>query len=311
MPSQVSYPGVYIEEVPKGIRTISGVSTSTAAFIGLASYERRHDPNTQHKPVPRKLVSYSAYEQEFGPPHLQSNLAMSVRLFFLNGGSECYVANILDDATAAKTTIQDNSTDIIEFETKLRGREGNQISVEITDSNAQTKNFTVNVCYDNVVKEQFTACTMNLTNENCIDKKLVDSKYVKCSVFSDILPSNGTFQLTGANDTQLPTHEETVTRYKEAINSLEAIDVLNLLVITKLESEPTSQRGMRDKDYSEILSEASKYCKKRRAFLLVDPFEAWTDWKRPTNNTEPNISTLRNNVDTKHSAVYFPQLKVT
>ena len=33
---QLSYPGVYIEEVPSGVRTITGVATSIALFIGWA-----------------------------------------------------------------------------------------------------------------------------------------------------------------------------------------------------------------------------------------------------------------------------------
>src|SRR6478735_5176450 len=33
MPVNVSYPGVYIEEIPSGVHTITGVATSIAAFI--------------------------------------------------------------------------------------------------------------------------------------------------------------------------------------------------------------------------------------------------------------------------------------
>ena len=36
MPSALTYPGVYIEEVPSGVRTITGVATSITAFIGRA-----------------------------------------------------------------------------------------------------------------------------------------------------------------------------------------------------------------------------------------------------------------------------------
>ncbi len=32
---QVSYPGVYIEEIPSGAHTIAGVATSIAAFIAF------------------------------------------------------------------------------------------------------------------------------------------------------------------------------------------------------------------------------------------------------------------------------------
>ena len=36
MPVALTYPGVYIEEVPSGVRTITGVATSIALFIGWA-----------------------------------------------------------------------------------------------------------------------------------------------------------------------------------------------------------------------------------------------------------------------------------
>ena len=36
MPITPTYPGVYIEEVPSGVRTITGVATSITAFIGRA-----------------------------------------------------------------------------------------------------------------------------------------------------------------------------------------------------------------------------------------------------------------------------------
>ncbi len=36
MPVSVTYPGVYIQELPSGVRTVSGVATSIAAFVGRA-----------------------------------------------------------------------------------------------------------------------------------------------------------------------------------------------------------------------------------------------------------------------------------
>jgi phage tail sheath protein FI len=36
MPVTPTYPGVYIEEVPSEVRTITGVATSITAFIGRA-----------------------------------------------------------------------------------------------------------------------------------------------------------------------------------------------------------------------------------------------------------------------------------
>ena len=34
MPVTPTYPGVYVEEIPSGVRTITGVSTSITAFVG-------------------------------------------------------------------------------------------------------------------------------------------------------------------------------------------------------------------------------------------------------------------------------------
>jgi len=36
MPITPTYPGVYIEEIPSGVRTIIGVATSITAFVGAA-----------------------------------------------------------------------------------------------------------------------------------------------------------------------------------------------------------------------------------------------------------------------------------
>ena len=36
MPATLTYPGVYIEEIPSGVRTITGVATSITAFVGRA-----------------------------------------------------------------------------------------------------------------------------------------------------------------------------------------------------------------------------------------------------------------------------------
>ena len=46
MPVTPTYPGVYIEEVPSGVRTITGVSTSTTAFVGRALRGPAQEPVT-------------------------------------------------------------------------------------------------------------------------------------------------------------------------------------------------------------------------------------------------------------------------
>ena len=44
MPAALTYPGVYIEEIPSGVRTITGVATSITAFLGRRRADRRPIP---------------------------------------------------------------------------------------------------------------------------------------------------------------------------------------------------------------------------------------------------------------------------
>lgn len=48
MPTTPTYPGVYIEEIPGGVRTITGVATSITAFV--AGKARNPGPRRGHKP---------------------------------------------------------------------------------------------------------------------------------------------------------------------------------------------------------------------------------------------------------------------
>lgn len=58
MPIQPTYPGVYIQEIPSGVRTITGVSTSITAFIGRAKRGPVNEPIT--------INNYGDFERIFG-----------------------------------------------------------------------------------------------------------------------------------------------------------------------------------------------------------------------------------------------------
>ena len=78
MPVQPSYPGVYIEELPSGVRTITGVATSITGLIGKALRGPTDEPVT--------ITSFADYERIFGGLHRDMTLSYAVRDFFLNGG---------------------------------------------------------------------------------------------------------------------------------------------------------------------------------------------------------------------------------
>jgi hypothetical protein len=89
MPVNVTYPGVYIDEVKSSVRTITGVPTSVAAFVG-------HAPRG---PVDRPvhITGWADYEANFGG--LQANCPMSyaVYQFYLNGGSEAEIVRVVKE----------------------------------------------------------------------------------------------------------------------------------------------------------------------------------------------------------------------
>jgi len=86
MPVTPTYPGVYIEEIPSGVRTITGVATSITAFIGRAL---RGPVN-----VARTINNYGDFERIFGGLWAESTMSYAVRDFYLNGGSQAIVVRL-------------------------------------------------------------------------------------------------------------------------------------------------------------------------------------------------------------------------
>jgi uncharacterized protein len=86
MPVTPTYPGVYVEEIPSGVRTIVGVATSITAFIGRA----RRGPMDEATII----NSFGDFERIFGGLWVESNLGYAIRDFYLNGGSQAVVVRL-------------------------------------------------------------------------------------------------------------------------------------------------------------------------------------------------------------------------
>jgi phage tail sheath protein FI len=95
MPATLSYPGVYIEEIPSGVRTITGVATSITAFIGRA----------QRGPTDKAITinNFSDFERIFGGLWLESTLGYAVRDFYQNGGSQAIIVRLFHPLFASET----------------------------------------------------------------------------------------------------------------------------------------------------------------------------------------------------------------
>lgn len=93
-----TYPGVYIEEIPSGVRTIVGVSTSIAAFVGTFSRGPINhgadpaSPNISNYPI--QIFNPGDFEREFGGLRANSEASYAVTQFFLNGGTEAWIVRV-------------------------------------------------------------------------------------------------------------------------------------------------------------------------------------------------------------------------
>jgi phage tail sheath protein FI len=101
MPVAVSYPGVYIEEIPSGVRTITGVATSIAAFVGRTVSGPINDPVV--------VNSFGDFERRFGGLAVDRPLSYAVRDFYVNGGGQALIVRLYNppavpaDAAASVT----------------------------------------------------------------------------------------------------------------------------------------------------------------------------------------------------------------
>ena len=100
MPITLTYPGVYIEEVPSGVRTIVGVATSITAFIGSALRGPVDDPVT--------INNFGDFERVFGGLGLDYPMSYAVRDFFLNGGAQAIVVRLYTPAGVGTAVIDTN-----------------------------------------------------------------------------------------------------------------------------------------------------------------------------------------------------------
>lgn len=132
-------PGVYVEESPTGPRSIEGVSTSTAGFVG----ETERGPEQ-----PTLVTSWQDYSRRFGgyldqPPFGASGsgspnlfLPYAVRGFFDNGGKQLWVARIVGAGSVAAAGQLPGPNGPIIFRAMGPGRWGNNVVVLASQASA-------------------------------------------------------------------------------------------------------------------------------------------------------------------------------
>ena len=93
MPVTPTYPGVYVQELPSGVHTITGVATSVGAFVDFFT---RGPLDT-----PVQVFSWADVVANFGPISDRSEASFALDQFFRNGGSSAWVVRVTNSAKPA------------------------------------------------------------------------------------------------------------------------------------------------------------------------------------------------------------------
>lgn len=88
MPPTPEYPGVYVGEVPSGIRTLEGAKTSVCVFVGRTT----RGPLATEGPT--EVFSFAEFEREYGGWHAGLSLPHAVHSFFQNGGGHAVILRL-------------------------------------------------------------------------------------------------------------------------------------------------------------------------------------------------------------------------
>jgi hypothetical protein len=115
MPVSPTYPGVYVQEVDSGSRTVSGVATSITAFIGRAPMGPEN--------YPTMVYDYGEFQKAFGGRARDLPMTYAVEDFFNNGGSQALVVRVCAGAPLGTKSLFELKTDDPKYvlKTKLTG----------------------------------------------------------------------------------------------------------------------------------------------------------------------------------------------
>lgn len=332
MPVQVSYPGVYIEEVPSGVRTIVGVSTSTTAFVGRAPRGPVDRPVT--------VTSYGVYERVFGGLWKESRLGFAVRDFFLNGGGTAVVVRVFhaeqteDDPpedVPARSTATLGTADALVLEAADEGVWGDRLRVRVDHDTRDPDdalgeetdslfNLTVRDGATGAVEEHRNVVVAPEDHPRRLDLVLAnDSSLVRVVTLSDDRPEEHADPAVGQtvwDDIEPSTDPQSSTSFadgsdglalddddfigtglsdaKEGLFALERTDIVNLIVIPPYDGEDVG---------TDVITAAAVYAEQRRAVLLVDSPADWDS----VADVQGGLAGL--GTSSRNAALYFPRLR--
>ncbi|MFL6247264.1 MAG: phage tail sheath family protein [Thermoanaerobaculia bacterium] len=329
MPSDLTYPGVYIEEVPSGVRTIIGVSTSIAAFVGKTASGPTDGPVV--------ITSFADFERTFGGDADRVSgglfskypIGFAVRDFYLNGGSVAIICRATNGGAAAKTTAHK-----LKLMAPSIGTWANKIRVRITKPAADATLTDMATRYGVAEADFFHLTIRDMRTGGDVESYgYVTAKPSGRNVAGILQAQSRLLRADGVPDPTAPdafdaTAPPAADEWKDANSTkigtdgtdsgdlttaahfgvdgadptglflLQKADLFNLLVIP-----PPNTPG---EDVPPALHPiAAKFCRDKRALYIVDPPVAW----KTTASVTGGLSTLGiSGPDAQYASLYFPRV---
>lgn len=307
-----SYPGVYVQELPSGSRTVTGVATSITAFVGAALR------GPVDEPVP--IASFADFERAFGGLWRRSGLGYAVRDFYLNGGGEALVVRVVHtdenapDDSASSATVDAGGLPLV---ATGPGAWANTLVVEVTHPSgqdaediAQAQGVQADDLFSVVVRESDADDAPSETYLNVtvadgprrVDVVLAASGLVEVDGdLPDDRPDEDIYTVaTEGADGDAPGLADYSGDEddKTGMFALLRADLFNILCIPP----PTPATDVPD----DLWADAAAFCARRRAFLIVDA---------PATATAANIDDWAagdgalTGVNMRNAALYFPRIR--
>jgi phage tail sheath protein FI len=300
-----SYPGVYVQEIPSGVRTITGVATSITAFVGRTRWGPENEP--------RIINGFADYERVFGGLWADSTVSFAVRELLPQRGQPGCRRAADEGASAATIDVGDLHLEAASpgtwyaAQTVTISRSATPdaaVAARVGVAPADLFNLTVSVVQDGrrVDLEIFQNLTVVPASTRFI-RDVLDAESQLLRVKDPVPaapPANARDVAVAAAGTDGVALDDAsyigagLETAHEGLFALDKADLFNLLCIPP----PTL-----DQDTSAtVWTQAVAYCRSRRAMLIVDP---------PAAMRVDNAATLLGpaGTDARNAALYFPRVK--
>jgi phage tail sheath protein FI len=303
MPVTVTYPGVYIEEVPSGVRSIAGVATSITAFAGWTA---RGDTDRA-----TLVQSWAAFERSFGGLDARNKFAHSVYHFFNNGGQQALIIRIVA-ADAGTATVAVGAT--LQVTARNQGDWAKNYAIitrRRTDDPTNTR-FSMRVAYvppnvtprQEIVVESYDDLSIQPNDRRFVVRVLEEeSSLVRTALIGNpansppdtAVPSPNLAGSANLDGTVLQPNvgafETALTAAGAGVNLLDRVDLFNILCVPGETNPP-------------IVQQLQGFCRTRRAFLIVD-----CDQGANFNGLQNGPNNALTVDDGINAAFYFPWIR--